>query len=147
MEEENNPEWLAPLDHTADAGFVVTADDLPRLFSRAAWGMFDMLCNIDAVEPRETVKVAVEVEEADLPELLRKWLSDLNYRHITEDWLFDRFDVREVSKKRVEAEVSGEKICSERHEVFTEIKAVTFHGLEVEQDDKGRWKAQVIFDL
>jgi len=33
-----------------------------------------------------------------------------------------------------------------RHLVYTEIKAVTFHGLQIEPTASG-WKAQVIFDL
>jgi SHS2 domain-containing protein len=33
-----------------------------------------------------------------------------------------------------------------RHTIFTEIKAVTFHDLQLKRDDRG-WKAQIIFDL
>jgi SHS2 domain-containing protein len=44
------------------------------------------------------------------------------------------------------AEVSGETINPDRHTIFTEIKAVTFHGLRLEKSDNG-WEAQIILDL
>ena len=37
--EDETPEWLKFVDHTADAGIAVEAPDLVRLFERAAWGM------------------------------------------------------------------------------------------------------------
>jgi SHS2 domain-containing protein len=30
--------WLEEFDHTADAGIIVHAGDLPELFARTAWG-------------------------------------------------------------------------------------------------------------
>ena len=33
--EHNTPEWLKFVDHTADAGIMVEAPDLARLFERA----------------------------------------------------------------------------------------------------------------
>ena len=34
----------------------------------------------------------------------------------------------------------------ERHTIFIEIKAVTFHDRQLKHDARG-WKAQIIFDL
>jgi SHS2 domain-containing protein len=54
--------------------------------------------------------------------------------------------VGEISSTHLSALVSGEPIDLARHPIYTEIKAVTYHALGVEQRD-GRWMATVIFDL
>jgi SHS2 domain-containing protein len=138
------PDWLQELDHTADTGIVVTAPDLPTLFSRAAWGMFAVITDLEAVQPAraEVVEVAAE----DLPGLMVRWLSELNFRHVTRHELYCQFRVVDFREWRLEAAVAGEPIAPGRHTVFTEIKAVTFHGLEILPVDAG-WRAQIIFDL
>ena len=140
----SEPAWLAPLDHTADAGFVVSAPDMPALFARAAWGMFDLICDLPAVRPAETVEI--EVEASDREALLVQWLSDLNYRHITGHLLFAEFDVHELTESNLRGQARGEPIDPGRHTVYTEVKAVTFHGLKIERTGD-LWLAQVIFDL
>lgn len=149
---EESPDWLTFLDHTADTGLRVTAPDLPTLFSRAAWGLFRVITDPATVQPAEPETVEVTAE--DLPALLVRWLSELNYRHLTRHRLYARFDVRELTPPkpaeavpgRLRAEIRGEALVPGRHPVFTEIKAVTFHGLELTEIDGG-WRAQIIFDL
>jgi SHS2 domain-containing protein len=138
------PDWLEALDHTADAGIVVYAADLKELFARAAWGMFSVITDVNEVKPAEKVRIAVEAN--DRHALMVSWLSELNYRHVTEHRLFCRFDISTLTDQRLEAEVHGEKTDHERHTIYTEIKAITFHALQIEKAD-GRWKATIIFDL
>jgi hypothetical protein len=58
------PNWLEELDQTADAGIIVRAGDLPKLFVRAAWGM--------PAEPRRVTLQAAEREDVgDLPDVTR----------------------------------------------------------------------------
>jgi SHS2 domain-containing protein len=44
------------------------------------------------------------------------------------------------------ATVHGEPLDPSRHPIDTEIKAVTYHQIAVEQTN-GRWQTRVIFDL
>lgn len=138
------PAWLQPFEHTADVGFVVMARNAPELFARAAWGMFDLLTDPRTVRPVE--RRAVRVTADDQAALLVRWLSELNFLHATEHKLFSRFDVREVTPTALEAIVWGETIDPARHAVYTEIKAVTFHELVVEQVGSV-WRARVLFDV
>ncbi len=142
--EATPPDWLQALDHTADAGIVVTAPDLKELFARAAWGMFTVITDPGLV--RAGAPVRVEVEAPDPAALMVRWLSELNYRHITRHEVYGRFNVLDWSETRLVAEVQGEPIDAARHVIYTEIKAVTFHGLKIEPESGG-WRAQVIFDL
>jgi protein archease len=138
------PTWLTHVDHTGDAGISVNAADRRELFARAAWGMFSLITNMEAIRLAEMSRV--QIAAGDFPALLVKWLSELNYRHATEHRLFGQFEVLEIDDASLLAEVRGERFDPTRHEIFTEIKAVTFHGLRLERDDNG-WKAQIIFDL
>lgn len=138
------PAWLEPIDHTADAGFTVRAPDLPSLFARAAWALFAIITDPAAVRPAETL--AVTVAAADREALLVRWLAELNFIHQTRALLFGDFAVTSLSDTQLTASVKGEKIDRGRHTVYTEIKAVTFHGLTVERQESG-WLARVIVDV
>jgi SHS2 domain-containing protein len=139
-----NPSWLEALDHTADAGIVVHADDLQQLFARAAWGMFSVITDVNVVKAAEKIHLAIKA--SDRHALLVKWLSELNYRHVKEHQLFCRFDILVLTDQTLEAEVQGEPTDRERHTIYTEIKAVTFHGLQIENAGH-QWTATIIFDL
>lgn len=139
-----HPSWLEPLDHTADAGIVVTAERLEDLFARAAWGMFSVITDVETIRRERSERLTVTA--SDRAALLVAWLSELNFRHVTRHELFCRFEIQELSDERLVAEVSGEQTAPGRHTIHTEIKAVTFHGLELERIDTG-WRAQIIFDL
>jgi SHS2 domain-containing protein len=138
------PEWLEELEHTADTGIIVTAASLKELFARAAWGMFSVIADLPGVEPK--VATHLSVEASDQKALMVKWLSELNVRHITKHLLFSRFDIIDLGDTHLSAEVYGEAIDLERHTIYTEIKAITFHDLRIEKEGE-RWKAQIIFDL
>jgi len=141
---EEAPAWLDEIDHTGDVGIVVRAPQLTTLFERAAWGMFGIVTDLGAVRPVESR--TIELEGSDRADLLVRWLSELNYLHLTERILFCRFEIQILRDEHLNATVLGERIDPERHTVYTEIKAVTYHGLEIRESD-GEWRAQIIFDL
>ena len=120
------------------------AKDRKTLFARLAWGMFDLITDMEKVEPKKTSRVSVTAP--DVEALVVRWLSELNFLHTTKHRLFCRFEIRELDDRHLKAEVHGEDIDLRRHGVHTEIKAVTFHGLKVEREN-GVWTAQVLFDL
>ena len=132
------------MDHTADVGFVITAESAAELFARAAWGMFDLLTDLKTVRPVERRPLRVTAD--DTASLLLRWLSELNFVHVTEHKLFSCFDVGAVSSTALDAVIAGEAIDWTRHAVYTEIKAVTFHALAVEQVGSV-WTARVLFDV
>lgn len=139
------PGWLTPLDHTADEGFTVVAPDAPALFTRCAWALFAIIADLRGVEPRESETLAVEAP--DLETLLVRWLTELNYRHQLHHRLYTAFEVALRGDTALTARIGGENIDRARHEVFTEIKAVTFHGLRVQRTAGGGWQACVIVDV
>ena len=138
------PDWLEQIDHTADIGIVVRAENLQELFERAAWGMFSVITDVPNVRANDRERITVRAE--DRADLLLRWLSELNFRHIIDHRLFSRFRIQSLSDQELTAELQGEKIDLDRHTIYTEIKAVTFHGLSIEQNQRG-WQARIIFDM
>ncbi|MBN2450926.1 MAG: archease [Lentisphaeria bacterium] len=136
--------WLTLVPHTADGGIRVTGPSRRKVFERAARGMFSLLTDLECVRPSR--EWDIEVAAPSPEELLVAWLSELNVRHQTEHVLLCRFRVQALSDTALRAGVSGEPIDPARHEVLTEIKAVTYCGLEL-GCSRGVWVARVIFDL
>jgi SHS2 domain-containing protein len=133
-------------DHTADVGIRVTGADLSDLFRTAAEAVFDYI-----VANRNDLRVSVREEltlAADSPaELLPAWLGELIFRFETKHRLYRDFDVTVAPDGRsLRAEIAGEPIDRERHELDHEVKAVTRHGLVLERAGDG-WVAEVILDI
>lgn len=133
------------LEHTADAGMHVQGDSLKSLFTNAAHGLFEMIAVIDSIDETAIIEVQVQSESVDM--LLVAWLDELIFRHETEDMFFKRTEVIDISSTELVAKVYGEPTNFDKHIVYTEIKAVTYHQLYVKQKTNGDWEAQVIFDL
>lgn len=146
--DRTDPDWLQEIDHTGDIGIRVTAASLTHLFERAALGMFWVLTEPESVHP--TGSTTIRVEGRDLEALMVQWLSELNYRHTVDRALYGAFDVEAIEETddgaSLTATARGEPIDPARHTVHTEIKAITFHGLDVHRTDHG-WAVQVIFDM
>jgi SHS2 domain-containing protein len=117
---------------------------LPELFAVGGRALFDAITELDSIRPQLERKI--EVEAGDVEALLVAWLSELNFRCVTELELFCEFVIDAISPTSARATVRGEKIDPARHVIQTEIKAVTYHELFV-REVEGGWEAQVIFDV
>jgi SHS2 domain-containing protein len=131
-------------EHTADIGLRIRAKNLSELFSEASIGLFSLLLQgTDRVEERTSRKLELA---ADLPEdLLHDWLSELLFLFETEHLVFRRFDVQ-ASDSSVRGTCFGELLEEERHHPEMEIKAVTYHGLNIQQVGD-QYESSVIFDI
>ncbi len=137
-----HPRYL-PIDHTADLGLQVWGRTLPELYANAAEGMASLYYNPDAVRPLE--KRAVAVEGYDCEEVLVHWLSELLYLVEVHSFLPSRFEIAELDDTHLRAEVAGEPFDPQRHEWRTGIKAVTYHEIQV-REEEGEWTVVIIFD-
>ena len=131
-------------EHTADVGLRARAADLEELFEDAARALFSVIVvNLDAVRPVQ--EITVRVEGRDHEDLLHDWLAELLYTFDTRHLLLSDFEV-ELDSDGLRAIARGEPIDPKRHELDAEVKAITYHGLKVDEDRDG-WLAEVIVDL
>ena len=131
-------------DHTADLGLRILAADLNTLFAEA--GACLLACLVDdpaAVRARESQ--VVTIAGTDREYLLFDWLRELLHRSDEARMLWCRFEVA-VTATGLTATISGEPFDPARHLLSREVKAITYHGLKLEESDGG-FLAEVIVDI
>src|SRR4051812_22375654 len=128
-------------EHTADLGLRIRAADLNTLFREAAEALFETLVeDLTSVRPVEAHTIEVAGDEREY--LFFDWLRELLYQFDAEHRLCAKFDVQ-VRDDGLTAQVWGEPLDRDRHTLGHEVKAITYHGLKVEQTSDG-WLAEVI---
>jgi len=80
----------------------------------------------------------MEVSGKDLNNLLYNWLEDIIITTITEGFVTRRFFVKleKTNGYKLLAILKGEEIDVEKHHFKVEIKAPTFHLMEIKQDKR-----------
>jgi SHS2 domain-containing protein len=131
-------------EHTADFGLRIRAASLEALFAEAGCALFAaIVSNFDAVAPRDEFRFALPPGPHD--EMLHDWLDELLFAFHAQRIVCARFAV-ELDAAGLRAVAWGEPIDTARHQLDCEIKAITYHGLQVvrQGDD---WLAEVIVDI
>lgn len=131
------------VEHTADVGIEAYGKSLEEAFENAAKGMFAIITNKSKIDSIVSKKIEIE-NEGDDELLLVDWLNELLYIHDVEGLVFGEFDVS-IDDKLV-AYAYGEEYNRQKHGYGVEIKAVTYHMLEIKRDKKGV-KIKVLFDI
>lgn len=137
-------------DHTADVGLEVRGTDLGGVLATAADAVFDQMLEDRPAETADTEPVDVRCDPALAPdpaEVLVAWLQELLYRFETDRLVPIRIDMDEATGEGVRARVAFGRFDPDRHGTRLEIKAVTYHGLEVEEAPDGSWRARFILDV
>lgn len=132
------------VEHTADIGIHVEAGSADELFEGAASGMFSLIADTSKVEGSRAVEVRLEADDTE--GLLFSWLNELLYLADSRGMLFSGFSVTGVEGGHMRATARGEGFDPSRHMMEREVKAATYHDLEV-REEGGRWTATVIFDV
>lgn len=132
------------IDHTADVAIKAYGKTLSEAFENAAKGMFDIIT--DSSEIENIGQYDIELEADNLEQLLVDWLSDLLFLNSANNLVFGFFKVEiDEKKNKLSAKVFGEKFNISKHKIGAEIKAVTYHMLEVK--NKKPYHVQVLFDI
>ncbi|UCH72582.1 MAG: archease [Thermoplasmatales archaeon] len=132
------------IDHTADIGIKAYGKNISETFENAAKGMFDIITDNSEIE--STGQYDIKLEAQDLEQLLVDWLSELLFLNSANNLVFGFFKVEiDEKKSKLSARVFGEKYDISKHKIGAEIKAVTYHMLEI--NNKKPFYAQVLFDI
>jgi SHS2 domain-containing protein len=132
------------VEHTSDVGIRAYGHSMAEVFENCAQGMMSLMLDPGRVEPRRRVRLSARGRDAK--SLLVSWLSEILYLVDAENWALASFEVSEVSELAVAGWGSGEPLDPAKHGLKLEIKAPTYHMLELDEGE-GAWTAQVIFDV
>jgi SHS2 domain-containing protein len=130
------------VDHTADVGVKAYGKTVAEAFAHAAEGMFDIITDESTIDPVGEYEILLDSPDLEL--LLVDWLSELLYLNGVFGLVFGKFEVT-ISRNHLSAHVYGEKYDTQKHRMGVEIKAVTYHMLQVNKENP--IFVQVLFDI
>lgn len=122
------------LEHATDAFIEVTASDLKEAFIQAGNSVVETTIDRSSVKENEKKKISVTGKE--IRYLLFDWLEEVIYQLITEGFAIHRFelDIKKNKEYKLEATAFGEPIDLQKHHFKVEIKAPTFHLMEISEE-------------
>ena len=130
-------------DVTADIGFKSYGETLNEAFENAGLAIFNIISDTGDIEPVR--EISFKIRSEDEISLLYDYLEELLFYHEIEFMLFSEFHVEIHDDLTLKATIRGEEINWDKHERKTEIKAITFHKMDVKKTDC--WQLQAIVDL
>ncbi|MDY6881391.1 MAG: archease [Thermodesulfobacteriota bacterium] len=141
-------DWDRPkytlLNHTADLGIVVGGSNIESLFKTAGSAMMHIMVTSAPIKETETIELTVSGE--DYADLLVRWLGEILYLFVGEDRIVTNAHIDSISPFHLKALLETVPFDPSRHHPLREIKAVTYHQIEVREKADG-WEARIIFDL
>jgi SHS2 domain-containing protein len=121
------------LPHTTDAYIEAVGATLEEAMQFAGLALIDTMCNANSISPSVTehIEASGESEVA----LLYDWLESILLKFDLERWVYGEFKIAPIVKStagfRTVAKASGEKYDREKHGAKVEVKAVTYHRMEI----------------
>jgi SHS2 domain-containing protein len=130
----------AEIEHTADWALEVWAPDFETLLLQATRGMYD-LAGVELGAPESDEPERLRIDGADREDLLVAWLSEVVYL-----WSARHKGLQDLSLQCPDGLVLARGFLAPIEEQHKEIKAVTYHGLDVRYTGRGL-EATVTFDV
>lgn len=121
-------------DVTADIGFKAYGQTLNEAFENAGLAIFNIISDTSNIAPK--IDESFEITSEDEVSLLYDYLEELLFYHEVDFMLFSEFDVdieKTGDQYHLKATIAGEPIDWLKHERKTEIKAITFHMMDVKK--------------
>ena len=129
------------LEHTADVMIKAYGKRLEECYGNAAYALFDTMVDATTIVPTQEIDIVQEGH--DYESLLYNFLSEFLFVHDTTRLVLCEFDVT-IDGFKIKCKARGERLDLEKHQPKTEIKAITYHMLTVDQNEPS---VTVIFDI
>ena len=139
-----NPKRYRLTTRQSELAVRVSGNSQADLFANSAFALFDVMTDIDKVDIKD--RIPLEVEGVERDDLMVNWMRELLYLYQGSGYLLKEFYIREAKDTLVKAEVCGEKIDPDRHEIRKEILGVAYHQSRM-QKTGDQWTAQLIFEI
>lgn len=130
------------VDHTADYAIRAWGRDFPDLLQNAARGFMALLADVAGLVPSRTQEITVEGDSRE--QVLVHALKELLL--LEEEGLLPvSVQVTEATDCSARLVVGTVELASARDRLGALVKAVTYHGLAIEEQDEGL-TVRVVFD-
>lgn len=129
------------IDHTADMMVRAFGSTLEECFGNAAYALFDQTVDLSNVGTSESVDI--RVTGIDDEDRLFSFLSEMLFIEDADNLILREFDVR-FEGNDVVCTARGERLDRSKHRVRSEVKAVTYHMMQIDRDTPS---VTVLFDV
>lgn len=129
------------IDHTADMMVKAFGESLEECFGNAAYALFDQTVDLSGIGTDEAVDI--RVTGIDDEDRLYSFLAEMLFIEDCDNIILKEFDVS-FEGDDVVCHAKGESLDRTRHRVRSEVKAVTYHMMNVDRNEPS---VTVIFDV
>ena len=136
------------LEHPADLKIRALGKTKEELFLNMMKGMTDGLRPETKSQASEIKNI--KIMSPDLGALLVDFLSEILYLIQINKEIYHNINFKKLSDPSTssgQAELEGELIGQKVERFGEDIKAVTYHGLDIHREKNGSWEATVLFDI
>jgi SHS2 domain-containing protein len=130
------------ISHTADIKIRVRAPSLEALFSETLNAMMQIIFGTDRVG---YIHKEIRIESSGNESLLTDFLSEVLFICEVENLVFSDADIK-INGLHLSAELKGEQFDPLRHSGGSEVKGISYSGLEITNDTNG-YMLDIIFDV
>ena len=136
-------------DHTADVGVKSWGRNLEEAFSQTALSLMTTITpNLKKISPK--IEKMIEIISEDKYALCFDFLSEFLYIFDVEDLVFSYVSVKSIQKigekYKLVALAKGEPFAREKHEIGTEVKAITYSFMNIEEKEN-KVEINIVFDI
>lgn len=129
------------LEHTGDVRLKVSGETKEQLFQDAVKGMFGILK--PKIEDKVSKVRPVNIKSSDINALLVDFLSEVNYVRQVRKEAYEEVSFTRFSDTELQGELRGYAV----EEFGEDIKAVTFHELNIQKNPQGLLETNIVFDV
>ena len=135
------------LEHQSEIGIRASGKTKEEAFSEASKALFSIMTDIDKVEYIEYANIIVRAN--NIEELFSQLMNELIYLMNINNSFYSRFEYEitiENKEYNLTGIIHGERIDENKHELRTEVKAATYSGLKVWEENNNKF-VQIIVDV
>ena len=129
------------IDHTADMMVKAFGRTLEECFANAAFALFDQTVDLSNIGTNE--ETDIRVSGIDDEDRLYSFLSEMLFIEDADNLILKEFEVS-FDSDDVICHAKGETLDRSKHRIRSEIKAVTYHMMEI---DRKTPSVTVLFDV
>lgn len=153
ISKNNKSKKFEILDHTADLRIKVFGSSAEELFENALYAMASIQKPsvlgqsrvgkiISKIKGKGILK-ELEIESMDYNTLLIDFLNEVLTQSDSENAVFYSVNFKEFSENKIKAIISGVRVS----DFDEDIKAVTYHEVEIKEIEPGKWESLLVFDI
>jgi len=140
---------FSEIEHTADLGIEIHADSIEKLFRLSLDGYYSLVLP-ETYSATKVDRFNYSTEDPDLENLLIEFMSEINFYLMVRKQIVVLNDSlvvnKDDSKYSIEIKGSLKKLENPDEVIQTEIKAVTYHQIKIEQKNE-RYYTRIFFDI